>query len=250
MHLKLQRTNRVSHSLEIVGLSMGKVVHGIYVPFRTRAMVRVFDDTIHDGVSEMHVGRSHVDFGPQHETPLFKFAFVHTLKQVEILFNTTVAIRALDTRLRGSTLLAGNLLRRLFIDIGFSLLNHANGQIPQFGEIVRGIIEAVAPVKTQPVNILHDGVDILDIFLHRIGVVETQVTRSAKFLGNTEVNANSFGMTDVQITVGFGRETGAQPASILSGLQVGFHNLFYEIETLLVFSFVLGFNLCHKSAYL
>ena len=61
MHFELQRTDRVCHSLEEVTLPMGEVVHGIDAPLRPRPMVRYLDDAVDDGVTEVHIRRSHID---------------------------------------------------------------------------------------------------------------------------------------------------------------------------------------------
>ena len=61
VHHELKRTNRVRYSLKIVALTMRKVVHRIYIPFATCAMVRILDNTIDDWVSEMHIAMSHIN---------------------------------------------------------------------------------------------------------------------------------------------------------------------------------------------
>ena len=62
MHLELQGTNRMSHPFEIIRLPMRKIIHGIYIPFRSGTMMRMLDNTVHDRIAEVHIGRSHVYF--------------------------------------------------------------------------------------------------------------------------------------------------------------------------------------------
>ncbi len=89
-------------------------------------------------------------------------------------------------------------------------------------------------MKSQPFNVFHDGIYILHIFLLGVGIVEAEVTDAAVILGNAEIDANSLGMTDVQVAVRFRRKTGLYAPVVLSLLQIVFDNLFNKIETLLV----------------
>ena len=84
----------------------------------------------------MHVGIGHVNLGTQHHGTLFNFTTVHLLEEFQVLLNRTVAVGAIDTRLRRCTLLLGNLLRGLFVDVGFALLDQLDGKLPQLGEVV------------------------------------------------------------------------------------------------------------------
>jgi hypothetical protein len=67
---------------------------------------------------------------------------------------------------------------------------------------------------------LHDGVDVLGLFLLGIGVVEAEVSAPSEFVGQAEIEADGLGMADVQMAVGLGRETGLHASSIFVGLQV------------------------------
>ena len=57
----------------------------------------------------------------------------------------------------------------------------------------------------------HDGIDIFDLFLGRVGVVHPQVADAAEFARDAEVEADRFGMADVEIAVRLRRETGVDP---------------------------------------
>ena len=88
------------------------------------------------------------------------------------------------------------------------------------------------PIEAQPVDILLNRVYIFCIFLHRIGVVKTQVGLATILLCQSEINADRLGMADVQVAVGFRRETGLDSA-IGAILQSLFNNLFKKIQLLL-----------------
>ena len=82
MYLKLQRTDRVRYAFEIVALTMREVVHGVHFPFGARTVVRVTrDDSIHDRITEVHVGVGHVDLGTENHLAFLYLAALHSLKE-------------------------------------------------------------------------------------------------------------------------------------------------------------------------
>ena len=176
---------------------MSEIVHGIYFPFCTGAMMGRFDDAVHYGVAEMHVWRCHVNLGAEHAGTFVKLAGIHALKKVKVFLNRTVAIRRIFTGSSGSAFLSGNLLGSLVIHIGFSLLDKADGQIVKLGEIITGIVLTVAPVKAEPVYVLTNRVHILHILLHGVGIIKTQVASAAEFFSHTEIHAYCLGMADM-----------------------------------------------------
>ena len=65
----------------------------------------------------------------------------------------------------------------------------------------------IRPAFDQPFHISDNGVDILDLFLGRIGVVHAQVALAAEFAGDAEIQANGFCVANVQVAaLGFGQE--------------------------------------------
>src|SRR5580698_10899609 len=65
----------------------------------------------------------------------------------------------------------------------------------------------VRPAVDQPFHVGGDGIDVLNFFLGRVGVVHAQVTLAAELAGNAEIQADGFRVADMQIAVGLGRET-------------------------------------------
>ncbi len=53
-----------------------------------------------------------------------------------------------------------------------------------------------------------DGIDILLLFLLRIGIVEAQVGLAAELVREPEVDADRLGVADMQIAVGLGGKAG------------------------------------------
>ena len=89
-----------------------------------------------------------------------------------------------------------------------------------------------APVEAEPPNVGLDGVDI-DLFLTgRVGVVEAQIAAPAGLGGDAEIETDGFGMADVEIAVGLGRETGDH-ARDPPGLQIVLDDVADEIANAL-----------------
>ncbi|MNN25163.1 hypothetical protein D3C81_1386210 [compost metagenome] len=99
----------------------------------------------------------------------------------------------------------------------------------QLVEVFGGIAHRAGPLEAQPLHIALDGVDVLLVLFGRVGVIETQVTGSAEFLGQAEVHADRLGMADVQVTVGLRRKTG-DDAAVLARVQVGLHDRTQEVR--------------------
>ena len=61
-----------------------------------------------------------------------------------------------------------------------------------------------------------------------IGVVETQMTASTKLLGNAKIQADRFGVADMQIAVRFGREARNNTFDA-TRIEVGFNDVANEV---------------------
>ncbi len=75
-------------------------------------------------------------------------------------------------------------------------------------EVVRGVKRLTGPIVAKPPHISLDGVDILLLFLGRIGVVEAQVAVARKFLRNAEIERDRLSVADMEVAVRFRRESG------------------------------------------
>ena len=79
----------------------------------------------------------------------------------------------------------------------------------RFGSFALGLeAEAVVgPAADERVYVGDDGIDVLDIFLGRVGVIHAEVALAGIFAGDAEIEADGLGVADVQVAVGLGRET-------------------------------------------
>jgi len=94
MVLKFKRADGMGDSLNRIGNTVGIVVHGIDAPGITGTMVIDLFDPVDRRVAHVKVGRSHIDFGPQHPAALRKFTRAHACEQIQIFRDTPVAIGA------------------------------------------------------------------------------------------------------------------------------------------------------------
>ena len=108
------------------------------------------------------------------------------------------------------------------------------GELVQTLEVVRSIVD-IAPVEAEPLDILTDSIDVLDVFLRGVRIVEAEVTHPAVLLCDTEVHADSFGVTDVEVAVGLWWEARLDASIILSGTKIAFDDLLDEVQALLLF---------------
>ena len=99
-------------------------------------------------------------------------------------------------------------------------LNQLNGELVKLLEIIRGVIFPSSQVESEPAHVFLDRIDVLDIFLARIGIVESQIALAAELGGQAEIETDRFGVTDVKITVGLRRKTRMDPALIFALLEI------------------------------
>ena len=148
----------------------------------------------------------HVDLGAQHARAVGKFAGAHAAEQVEVLLHRAIAIRAvlpgLGQRAAGET----RLFLGLVVHIGLAGADQLLGPAVEALEIVRRMIEVLAPVEAEPAHVRFDRVDVFLLFLGRVGVVEAQIAVAAELLRDPEVEADGFGVPDMQIAVRLGRK--------------------------------------------
>ncbi len=208
-------------------------------------MVGRFYDTVHYGVAEMHVRRRHVDFRAQHAASFLEFAGVHALEKVEVFLRCAAAVGTVGAGLRRSAFLSCNLFAGLVVHVGFAFFYEPYSEVEQLGEVVGGIVFTVAPVETEPMDVVADGVDVFHVLFHWICVVETQVASASKAFCDAEIHADRFRMADVEVSVGFRWKTCIYPSSVASGLKVVPHLFFHEIHASSLGIFLCGI-VCHN----
>ena len=66
----------------------------------------------------------------------------------------------------------------------------------------------VGPSGDEPVHVLGDGIHVLDVFLRWVGVIHAEVANAAELARDAEVQADAFGVADVEVTIRLRRKTG------------------------------------------
>ena len=227
MHVELQGAYRVGDVLYRVALAMGIVVHRVDTPFVSGTVMRSMDDTVHQGIAEHHVRMGHVDLGSEHLGAIGELPVLHPLEQIQVLLHAAVPPGAVHTGLLDGAPVLTYLLLSLVVHVCQSFLDEHHCPVIELLEIVGGVV-LPCPVETQPPDVLLDGVHVLGVLLHWVGVVEAEIGLAAILLCQAEIEADALGMADMQITVRLRREPGHHrlyPAA----RQVILDNLFQEI---------------------
>ena len=81
----------------------------------------------------------------------------------------------------------------------------------------------VFPVESEPVDIVFDGLHIFGFLFSWVGIVHAEVAYAAELFSHAEVETYSLGVTYMEITVWFWRESGSDFASESAAGDVGRH---------------------------
>ena len=177
---EFQRADGVRDAFDGIGLAVRVVVHGVDAPRVAGAVVLGVQDAVHHRVAQVEVGRGHVDLGAQGAGAVGEFAGLHAREQVEVLLDGAVAVGAVLARLGEGAAVLADFVGGQVADVGLAALDELDGPLVELVEIIGGVEEAVFPVEAEPADVVHDGIDVLLLFLVGIGVVEAQVGLAAE----------------------------------------------------------------------
>ena len=206
MVLVLHCADRVGDTLHGVGLPVREVVHWVDHPLIAGAVMRRLQDPVEDGVPHVDIARGHVDFGAQDSLAFVSLAVLHAEEQGQVFLDGAVSVGALDTRLGERAPVLAYLLLVQVVYVGLALLDEVDCEVVELVEVVRCEVEVLAPVPTEPADVLQDAVDELLFLLGGVGVVEAHVAAAAVLLGQPEIEAHGLGVADVKVAVGLGGE--------------------------------------------
>src|SRR5262249_1023849 len=117
----------------------------------------------------------------------------------------TVPIRALSARLGQCTPVLANFICIEVAHVSFSRFDQLDGPFIKLSEVI-GSIKQPIPFESQPLDVFHNGIDVLSLFFGRICVVETKVALPTKLRRQPEVETYRLRMADVQVSVWLGRK--------------------------------------------
>ena len=164
-------------------------------------------DTVQHGVAHVEVAAGEINLRAQGVLSFRKLAVLHAFEQLQVLLHRPVAPGA-DGRMGGIPAVLAELFRAQLAHIGKALADQLEGKLIGLLKIIRTVEKAVAPVKAQPVDILHDGLDVFRILLGRVCIVHAQVADPAEMLGRAEIDGQRLAVSDMQIAVRLGRKAG------------------------------------------
>ena len=214
---ELQRAEGMGDTLHGVRQAVGVVIHGVDAPGVARAVVGGVTDAVERGVAHDQVWGGHVDFGAQHVCAVGEFSGPHAAEEVEVFFHAAVAPGAFAPRFGQGAAVPADFLGRKVVHIGLAHLDELLGILVKAFKIVGGVKFPVLPVAAQPAHVLADGVHVFRVFLGGIGVVKAQVALAVKFFGHAKVEADGFGVPQVQVAVGLRGKAGVHLAAEAAG---------------------------------
>jgi len=176
--LEFQGANRVRDLFDRIGLPVREIVHRVDAPLVAGAMMRGVQDPIQDRIAEVQVRMRHVDLGAQGPRAVREFAGPHPLKQVQILRHATIAARAVAAGLRQRSAVLTHLVRGQLANVRLAVPNQLDAPLVQLLEIVGGEKQAIRPIEAEPADVLHDRIDVFQLFFAGIRIVETQVAQA------------------------------------------------------------------------
>ena len=201
MILELQRAEGVRDALYGVLDRVCEVIHRVDAPLVTGVVVMHVGHTVDDRVTHVQVRGCHVDLRTQGQGTVCVLAVLHVLEELKVLFDRTVTVRRLLTRVREVATVCGDLLCGEIIDEGKSLLNQKDGLLIHDIEVIGCEEDAVLEVGTEPLDVTLDRLDEFGLLLHRVRVIEAEVKLSMVLLRHSGIQNDRLCMADVQITV-------------------------------------------------
>ena len=208
---EFKRANGVGDVFKRIFDWVSKGVHRVDAPLVTRAMVFGKADTIDCRVTQVDIGACHINLGTNHHGAFGVLTVAHFAEKTKVFFNRAVTIGGVLSRFGQSAAIGMHFFRGLFVDVGKAGLHEVLCAVVHPLEVVACEVEiiffAVLPIKAQPLHRLFNGVDVLLVFLDRIGIVKAHVAVAAVVTSQTEIQADTLGVTNMQIAIGFGRKT-------------------------------------------
>ena len=196
-----ERADGVRNPLDGVRLPVREIIHGVDFPGVARARMGGMQHAIHDRIAQIDVAARHVNLGAQDRLALLESASAHLLEKRQVLVRAALAVGAVPARLGERAAIFAYLVGARFIDVGAADADELKRHAVELLKVVRGVIEAVAPIKAEPAQVFGDGVDVFLLFCGGIGVVEAQVAQAAVALRDAKVQADGLGVPDMQVAI-------------------------------------------------
>ena len=224
MVFEFEGTDGMGDAFDRVRLSVGEVVGRVDTPGIPGSVMLCVQNAVHDRIPHIEVGRRHIDSRSKNAGTVGEFSCFHALKQVQIFFHRSIAVRAVLARLRQGAAVLSDLFCSQITNIGFSRFNELNGVFIKLFKVVGGIVFPVIPVKSEPTDILLDRLHVLQFLFGRVGVIKSHIADAAVIGGETKVEADGFGMPDMKISIRFRRKSRVNATAVFAGFKIVFND--------------------------
>src|SRR2546425_3922535 len=134
---------------------------------------------------------------------------------MEIFFDRPIPVRAVLSRLGQGSAIFTNFISTQTVDISIAVFDELNGVLVKLPEIVGRVIHPIVPVEAEPAHVALNGLLELHRLLARIRVVEAKVAKTFILSGDSKVQTDRLGMTNMQVAVRLGRESRMHTAAVL-----------------------------------
>ncbi len=238
MHLEFQRANAVRDAFDVIAQAMGEIIHRVDAPFAAGVMMLGVADAVEQRIAHPDVRRGHVNLRAQRTFAVGKLAGLHAPEQIEIFLHAAVAVGRflglaavfvgfVRRQIADVGLALFDQLLRVIVNLveiigGVKRLDDFRFRISDFRFGDRREIKipvavrrdgfgrfafrlqaelVVGPAADEPVHVLDDGIHVFDVFLGRVGVVHAQIANAAELARDAEIQADAFGVADVEVAV-------------------------------------------------
>ena len=90
-------------------------------------------------------------------------------------------VRAVLSRFGQGSAIFTNFIGAQTVDVSIAVFDELYSVFVELAEIIRRVEETI-PLESQPAHVVHNGIDVLGLFLARIGIVEAQVGLAAELV--------------------------------------------------------------------
>ena len=178
VHLELKRAHRVGHALKRILNRVREVVHRVNAPLIAQMVVGDMTDAIQHRVTEVNIGRGHIDFGPEAPFAVRILARLHITEDFQIALGGSIPRGAgLTGLLRNAAVVLPFFLSQITA-ICLARLNEIFGNLIHLIEHIRGIVEArlarvtgSRPLKAEPTDIPLNVFGVLVAFFRWVRIV-------------------------------------------------------------------------------
>mmetsp|Transcript_6567 Transcript_6567/g.15984 ORF Transcript_6567/g.15984 Transcript_6567/m.15984 type:complete len:249 (+) Transcript_6567:1674-2420(+) len=144
----------------------------------------------------------------------FALSVSHLAKEFEAFLGSARTEGAVFSRFGQRPAVFSHFLCRQRIHVGVSSFDERFGTLIDGVEIARRFSDIALPrgfcikqIRLNPLDIFQYGFNVFLVFLGGIGVVHSHVAGSVEHSRDGEIEGDSLGMAQVQVSIGFGRES-------------------------------------------